>query len=157
MTTWLTEEAFGKLQAELSQLQGPGMAAVVQRIEAARAEGDLKENGGYHAAREEQAKMNGRIAQLKALLKTAQVGQAPVDTSTVSPGTVVTAQVAGQEMVFLLGSREGASTLDVDVYSEASPLGQAVNGAKPGDQRVFVTPTGKQVPVLVKSVATYGG
>jgi len=157
MTTWLTQEAHGRLEDELSYLEGEGMAGVVQRIEAARSEGDLKENGGYHAAREEQAKMAGRIAQLKALLKTAQVGQPPVDTSVVSPGTVVTALVAGQEMVFLLGSREGSDGLEVDVYSEASPLGQAVNGAKPGEKREFTTPNGKQVKVTVVSVAPYSG
>jgi len=156
MTTWLTTEAHQKLQDELSTLEGERMAEVVRRIEAARKEGDLKENGGYHAAREEQAKMAGRIAQLKALLKTAKVGVAPVDTSVVSPGTVVTAQVAGNEMTFLLGSREGAATLDLEVFSEASPLGQAILGAKVGDQRQFTTPTGKQVEVTVTAVAPYG-
>jgi len=156
MTTWLTTEAFERLQAELTTLEGEGMANVVQRIEAARKEGDLKENGGYHAAREEQAKMAARISQLKALLKTAKVGETPVDASVASPGTVITAQVAGNEMTFLLGSREGSSTLDLDVFSEASPLGSAILGAKVGDQRQFTTPTGKQVDVTVKAVAPYG-
>ena len=156
MTTWLTKEAYASLQDELSTLEGEGMPSVVQRIEAARKEGDLKENGGYHAAREEQAKMAGRIAQLKALLKTAQVGEAPTDASVVSLGTVVSARVAGQELTFLLGSREGAASLNMEVFSEASPLGSAILGAKPGESRQFTTPTGKKVEVTVLAVAPYG-
>jgi transcription elongation factor GreA len=49
---WLTQDAYDKLQAELADLEGPQMSEVVARISAARDEGDLKENGGYHAARE---------------------------------------------------------------------------------------------------------
>ena len=157
MTTWLTNEAYQRLQDELANLEGEAMAEVVQRIEAARAEGDLKENGGYHAAREEQAKMAGRISELKLLLKTAQVGQAPVDASVVAPGTVVTAIVANREITFLLGSREAAPSLDIDVYSQASPLGSAIMGAKPGQTRHFNTPTGKKVKVQVVAVAPFGG
>jgi transcription elongation factor GreA len=96
-TTWLTQEAHDRLTAELERLKGPGMAEVVKRIEVARAEGDLKENGGYHAAREEQAKMAGRIASLKALLENAKVGEAPTDLSTVQPGMVVTATIGGKK------------------------------------------------------------
>ena len=63
--TWLTQEAADRLQSELTQLEGPGRKEVTAKIEAARAEGDLKENGGYHAARDEQGKMEARIRQLK--------------------------------------------------------------------------------------------
>jgi hypothetical protein len=62
--TWLTQEAADRLQAELEPLEGPGRRDVTAKIEAARAEGDLKENGGYHAARDEQGKMDARIRQL---------------------------------------------------------------------------------------------
>ena len=61
--TWLTQEAADRLRAELTQLEGPGRKEVTAKIEAARAEGDLKENGGYHAARDEQGKMEARIRQ----------------------------------------------------------------------------------------------
>uniref|UniRef100_UPI003C6CDDD2 GreA/GreB family elongation factor n=1 Tax=Klebsiella michiganensis TaxID=1134687 RepID=UPI003C6CDDD2 len=85
-------------------------------------EGDLKENGGYHAAKDEQGKQEARIRTLKALLKDATVGVAPESTGVVESGTVVTAIVAGGEEVFLLGSREIAANSELDVYSEASPL-----------------------------------
>ncbi|MDR2378677.1 MAG: transcription elongation factor GreA [Bifidobacteriaceae bacterium] len=156
-TTWLTREAYDRLAQELKQLQGEGMAEVVKRIEAARAEGDLKENGGYHAAREEQAKMAGRIASLKALLENARVGEAPSDSTTVQPGTVVTAEIGGRERDFLLGSREVAADSALTVYSERSPIGAALVGARVGETRSYSTPAGKQVAVTVTAVKPYAG
>ena len=75
--TWLTQEAADRLRAELAQLEGPGRKDVTAKIEAARAEGDLKENGGYHAARDEQGKMEARIRQLKQMLENAHIGTPP--------------------------------------------------------------------------------
>ena len=63
--TWLTQEAYDRLKAELEHLSGPGRIEIAQKIEAAREEGDLRENGGYHAAKEEQGKIEGRILQLQ--------------------------------------------------------------------------------------------
>jgi transcription elongation factor GreA len=154
-TTWLTHEAFDRLTAELHELETTGRTEIVTRIEAARSEGDLRENGGYHAAREEQAKMEGRIAQLKALLAGAKVGEAPPDTGVVAPGTVVEASVAGQPMTFLVGSREVAGTTDLNVYSERSPLGAAILGATAGETRSYTTPTGRTVDVEISSVRPF--
>jgi transcription elongation factor GreA len=155
--TWLTQEAFDRLTQELKFLQGEGMAEVVKRIEVARAEGDLKENGGYHAAREEQGKMAGRIAALKALLENSRVGQAPADSTTVLPGTVVTASIGGTDRDFLLGSREVAADSELTVYSERSPIGAALVGAKAGESRTYLTPAGKAVTVTVKAVRPFTG
>ena len=74
-TVWLTQEAHDKLEAELTHLKTVGRPEVTARIAAAREEGDLSENGGYHAAREEQGQMEGRIRQLEHLLRRAQVGE----------------------------------------------------------------------------------
>ncbi|MDR2253811.1 MAG: transcription elongation factor GreA [Bifidobacteriaceae bacterium] len=156
-TTWLTQEAYDRLAEELAHLQGEGMAEVVRRIEAARAEGDLRENGGYHAAREEQGKMAGRIASLKALLENARVGEAPSDLSTVQPGMVVTARIGDAEREFLLGSREVAATSDLTVYSERSPIGAAVAGARVGETRTYLTPAGKEMTVTVTAAKPYAG
>ncbi len=124
--TWLTQEAADRLRAELAQLEGPGRKEVTAKIEAARAEGDLKENGGYHAARDEQGKMEARIRQLKQMLENAHIGTPPASADgKVGAGMVVTAIIAGDEMKFLIGSRE-ISSGDLDVYSEKSPLGAAV-------------------------------
>jgi transcription elongation factor GreA len=156
-TTWLTQAAFDRLTAELEHLSTAGRAEVVGRIEAARAEGDLKENGGYHAAREEQAKMEGRIAQLKALLEHAQVGETPTNSTVVAPGMVVSATMSGNAMRFLLGSREAGATTDLDVYSERSPLGAAILGALPGQTRQYTAPNGKRFEVTIEAVEPFAG
>ena len=69
--SFLTQGAYDRLKAELDELSGPGRTEIAKKIEAAREEGDLKENGGYHAAKEEQGKMEARIRQLTQLLETA--------------------------------------------------------------------------------------
>ena len=135
--TWLTQEAYDRRTAELEQLEGDGRAEIAKKIEAAREEGDLKENGGYHAAKDEQGKIEARIRMLTELLRNATVGEAPESHGVVEPGTVVTATIAGDESTFLLGSREIADDdSDLDVYSEASPLGAAILGLKVGEDRV---------------------
>jgi transcription elongation factor GreA len=147
--TWLTQEAADRLAAELAHLETTGRTEIVKKIEAARAEGDLKENGGYHAAREEQGKMEARIRQLKHMLENAEIGTAPVSAEgIVAPGMKVTVEIMGDEMQFLLGSREIASG-DMDVYSEKSPLGAAVMGAKVGDEKSYTAPNGKNITVKV--------
>ena len=156
-TTWLTQEAFDRLKAEHEHLTGPGRAEIAAKIDEARAEGDLKENGGYHAAREEQAKQEARIRQLADILRTAQVGEAASDAGVVEPGTVVTALVAGDEMTFLLGSREVATGTDLDVVSERSPLGAAVLGKRAGEKASYVAPTGATIAVEVVSAEPYTG
>ena len=153
--TWLTQEAADRLAAELADLEGTLRAEIIKKIETARAEGDLKENGGYHAAREEQGKIEGRIRQLKHMLEHAHIGTPPVgESGVVGLGMLVTVDIAGDEIKFLLGSREIASG-DVDVYSEKSPLGAAVLGAKVGQTVNYTAPTGKQIQVSVLEAQPY--
>jgi transcription elongation factor GreA len=153
--TWLTQEAYDRRKAELEHLEGEGRLEIAKRIEAARAEGDLKENGGYHAAKEEQGKMEARIRVLTELLRTAAVGDAPQSTGIVEPGTVITAELFGDEEVFLLGSREIAGESDLDVYSESSPLGAAVLGLKVGESATYTAPNGRSVTVKILKVETF--
>ena len=147
--TWLTQEAADRLAAELSDLEGPKRAEIVKRIEAARAEGDLKENGGYHAAKEEQGKMEGRIRQLRHMLEHAIIGTPPASESgIVGVGMKIKVDIGGDEMRFLLGSREIAAT-DLDVYSENSPLGSAILGAKVGETVSYKAPNGREIQVAI--------
>ena len=156
--TWLTREAHERLQGELEHLQGPVRAEIAKRIEEARDEGDLKENGGYHAAKDDQAQIEARIAQITQLLRTAKVGEAPEATGIVEPGTVVTATIAGDEATFLVGNREIAEAGDeLDVYSEASPLGRAIMGKRIGETAAYETPSGATIEVEIKDVQTYHG
>jgi transcription elongation factor GreA len=153
--TWLTQEAADRLRAELENLEKHGRKDVTAKIEAARAEGDLKENGGYHAARDEQGKMEARIRQLKQMLEHAHIGTPPAAADgKVGAGMVVTAEIAGDEMKFLLGSREIASG-DLDVYSEKSPLGAAVMGAEIGASVSYTAPNGREIKVVIKAAEFY--
>ncbi len=155
--TWLTQEAYDRLKGELDHLSGEGRTDIARRIEAAREEGDLKENGGYHAAKDEQGKIEARIRQLTELLKNATVGDAPESHGVVEPGTVVTAKIAGDESRFLLGSREIAGGSDLSVYSEQSPLGEAIVGAKIGDTITYTAPNGRDIKVEILGVETFTG
>jgi transcription elongation factor GreA len=155
---WLTQEAFDKLQDELDNLRGPVRDEIVARISAARDEGDLKENGGYHAAREEQGKTEARIRQLEDMLRKAQVGETPADDGVVEPGMVVTVRFAGDsdEEKFLLGAREMADdSSDLQVYSPQSPLGTALVGRKRGEEVDFTAPNGKELKVEIVDAVPY--
>ncbi|MEJ7633896.1 transcription elongation factor GreA [Aeromicrobium sp.] len=153
-TIWVTQEAYDRLQQELDHLRGDVRADITAKIAAARDEGDLKENGGYHAAREEQGKTEARIRQLEEMLRRAEVGDKPADDGTVEAGMIVTIRFAGDTDTerFLLGSRELLSmdsSVEIDVYSPTSPLGAAILGKKIGDQASYEAPNGKSITVEV--------
>jgi transcription elongation factor GreA len=159
---WLTQEAYERLQQELEHLMGPARSEIAKRIDAARQEGDLSENGGYHAAKEEQGKQEARIHQLQQLLQRAKVGEVPPDDGVVEPGMIVEVRFAGDDDVerFLLGSRELMvldATLDLEVYSPASPLGAALNGKKVGDTVTYEAPNGKDLTVEIASAKPFTG
>jgi transcription elongation factor GreA len=155
--TFLTQEAYDRLAAELEHLSTVGRTEIAKRIEAAREEGDLKENGGYHAAKDQQGVQEARIAQLQQLLRNAKVGEAPTSQGVVEPGTVVTATIAGDADTFLIGNREIAGGSELPVYSEASPLGAAILGLKVGDSTTYEAPNGRQITVKVDKVETWTG
>ena len=154
--TWLTQEAADRLAAELAEREGSRRTDIVKKIEAARAEGDLKENGGYHAAREEQGKNEARIRQLKHMLEHAHIGTPPAgESGVVGLGMLVTVDIAGDEMKFVLGSREIEVGEDVDIYSEKSPLGAAVLGAKIGATVTYTAPNGKAINVAILEAQSF--
>jgi transcription elongation factor GreA len=155
---WLIQQTYDRLTAELEHLRGPGRAEIIERISSARDEGDLKENGGYHAAKEEQGKIEARIHQLEQMLEEATTETSP-DDETVSPGKVVTYRYAGDDDEnFLLGAREIADDKDdIDVYSPQSPLGAALVGAKVGDSVDFEQPNGKVAKIEILAAVPYKG
>ncbi|WP_435744284.1 transcription elongation factor GreA [Nocardioides sp. SYSU DS0663] len=159
-TVWLTQDAYDKLQQELENLKGPVRQEVIERIAAARDEGDLKENGGYHAAREEQGRVEGRIRQLEEMLQRAEVGERPADDGVVEPGMVVTYKFVGDDddevETFLLGARE-IEPEGLTAYSPQSPLGSAINGKKKGDTVAYEAPNGKTLEVVIVDAVPYTG
>jgi transcription elongation factor GreA len=156
--TWLTQEAHDRLSNELAELIA-NRPVIAKEINDRREEGDLRENGGYQAAREEQGKQEGRIRQLEQLLRTAQVGEAPVSDGVAGPGMLVEVRFAGDDDTesFLIGSREEAETAGVEVYSAASPLGRALTGAREGDTVEYETPTGKTMKLTLVSAKPFTG
>jgi len=153
---WLTQAKYDELEAELDHLRGPGRAEVVQRVSDARDEGDLKENGGYHAAREELGKIDGRIEQLVDMLRRAQVGEPPADDGMVEPGMWVTINLVDHDLrqEFLFGSREMADE-GTTVFSPQSPLGQAINGKHRGDTVEYEANPGKRVKAEILEAVPY--
>jgi transcription elongation factor GreA len=148
--TWLSQDGHDRLQAELNQLIA-NRPVIATEINARREEGDLRENGGYHAAKEEQGKQEARIRQLQELLRTARVGEAPTG-DTVAPGTVVTIHFdddTDDTETFLLGSREIAATTALTVYSPESALGKAILGTRAGQTVTYTAPSGADIKVTV--------
>jgi transcription elongation factor GreA len=155
--TWLTQEAHDRLASELQYLLTVARQEISKKIQDAREEGDLKENGGYHAAKEEQGKIEARAARLESILANSIVGQAPESNGIVAQGMVVKLDMNGSEMEFLLGSAEIAEGSDLDVYSPDSPIGQAILGSKIGDAVKFFAPNGKEREIKILEVRSFLG
>jgi len=156
--TWLTQEAHDRLKAELDHLCDQGRIDIARKIEAAREEGDLRENGGYHAAKEEQGQQEARIRQITQILTHSRVGEPPRTDGVVGPGMTVTVKFEGEdaEVTFLLASRE-ESGAPIDVYSPKSPLGAAISGKKVGETATFNKPNGRTETVEIIDAVPYGG
>ena len=154
--TWLTQDAYDRLQAEHDRLVG-ARPEVSKMIEKAREEGDLRENGGYHAAKDEQGKQEARIRQLTDLLRKAQVGEPPTKVTNAATGTVITIRFQGDDDTekFLLGSREIAGSTGLTVYSPESALGAAIMGAEPGATVTYQAPNGRDISVEVVAVEPF--
>lgn len=146
----LTQEAYDKLKEELTHREGDLREEIKAKIAAARAEGDLSENGGYQAAREEQGKNEGRIQELTVKLRDSQILKAP-KAGKVGPGSLVVLEIAGNEMTYVLGSHDLAVATDFDIISPESPIGAAINGKKKGDTVTYAAPNGREITVIIKN------
>ena len=142
--TQLTAETHARLVAELEDLTTRGRIDIARQIEAARALGDLSENGDYHAAKDAQGKMEARVRQLQQMLDQAVIVDRPSGAGgVVQAGNVVVIRYGPDEEPerYLLGSieerREGMA-----VISPGSPLGQALIGRSAGDTVEYEAPNG---------------
>jgi len=155
---WMSPQALDVIKAEMDDLSGPQRTAIVERIAAARDEGDLKENGGYHAAKDEQGKLEARIRQLDELIRVASTS-APPDNGVVGPGKVVTTEppFTDNDGPFLMAVRtiDNAYPDDLEVFSPQSPLGSALLGAKKGEVVDYKAPNGKDIKITIVEVAPY--
>ena len=144
--TKLTQATHERLVAEFEDLTTRGRVEIAQQIEAARALGDLSENGDYHAAKDAQGKMETRIRQLQAMLKRVEiVDETGSDDGSVSLGSTVTLRYEGDEeddtQTFFVGSIEERQG-NLPVISPSSPLGQVLIGRTAGDAVEYQAPGG---------------
>lgn len=149
--TYLSQDAYTRLKAELNALKTSGREQISHEIEVARAHGDLRENAEYHAAKDEQGRMEARIRQLETLLRDVTIGE-PVSAEVAAAGVVVALNIDGDVETFLLGSREDHHD-DYEILSTESPMGQAVLGARQGDTVTFETPTGSTINLTIATLA----
>ena len=156
--TWLTQESHDRLKSELDQLIS-NRPVIAAEINERREEGDLKENGGYHAAREQQGQEEARIVYLEELLDSATIGEAPKESGVAQVGSVLHVYYDDDEddkETFLLGTRGlESSNPDLETYSTDAPLGAAIVGAKNGESRTYQTPNGNEVKVTLISAEPY--
>ena len=155
---WLTQESYDKLKAELEALY-ENRPVIAAEINERREEGDLKENAGYDAAREQQGQEEARIRYLEDLLQRATVGEIPQESGVALVGTVVHIYYDGDEddtETFLIGTRcADSSNPNLETYSTDSPLGKALVGAKEGETRTYASPSGDEVSVTVVKAEPY--
>lgn len=157
--TWLTQESHDRLKAELDQLIA-NRPVIAAEINERREEGDLRENGGYHAAREEQGQQEARIRQLQELLNNAKVGEVPTQSGVALPGSVVKVYYGNDKKdteTFLIATRQEGVDGELEVYSPSSPLGGALIDAKVGETRSYTVPNGNEVKVTLVSAEPYQG
>jgi transcription elongation factor GreA len=143
MAEAITREGLEQLKSELEELEGEGRRAIAQRINVARAHGDLSENAEYHAAKEDQAHLETKIARLTERLRNAEVVEAEEDATVVTFGATVKVvdEVSGKEMTYtIVGPTE--ADLKSGKLSAESPVAKALIGAAPGDVVSVSTPSG---------------
>lgn len=140
----LSQGAYDKLKAEFDDLTTRGRIEIANKIEVAREEGDLKENAGYHAAKDEQGHMEGRIRQLEHLVENAEI---------IAASSIYTILYDGDadDMAerYLIGNME-EEVDGADVISATSPLGAALDGASAGDSITYEAPNGPLTVRVVK-------
>lgn len=160
----LTQAAFDRLKDELARLLTVDRQEIAKKIQEAREEGDLKENGGYHAAKEEQGKIESRINRLEELLSNADIGEASAADGVVKQGLMVHCKLNGRDTEFYLGSHETFAGSEheqriedgeFDVYSTESPIGRQVIGKHVGDSISYAAPNGRQIEVQITGLAEF--
>ncbi len=149
MTEYITKENKASLEAELKELIGPKRKEIISAVEYAKSLGDLSENAEYHSAREEQGKLEERIAQIEHILKHAEVVDRNSD-GTVSIGTTVVVQKQDEPntRTFLIVGSEETDMLSGKI-SYKSPLGSALVGKRAGEVVSVMTPKGETVYTIV--------
>ncbi|MFV0318187.1 MAG: GreA/GreB family elongation factor [Microthrixaceae bacterium] len=151
----LSQAAYDRMVVELEELRTKGRIELADRIERAREHGDLKENAEYHAAKDDKAKMESRIALLADKIDKAVISDGNA-TGEVMVGSIVTIRFEGDDPEetekYLVGSIEERHE-EYTNLSPTSPMGEAMLGASAGDSVTYEAPTGAEITVEVVEVA----
>ncbi|WP_018023536.1 transcription elongation factor GreA [Corynebacterium ulceribovis] len=154
---YLTQDQADNLRAELKALY-ENRPVIAAEINDRREEGDLKENAGYDAAREQQGQEEARIRQLEEILQHAEIGAA-TESGVALVGSVVHVYYDGDEddkETFLIGNRAAdTSNPDLETYSADAPLGKAIIGARVGETRTYTAPNGTEISVTIVEAEPY--
>lgn len=142
----LSQAAFDRLKDEHEDLTTRGRVDIARKIETARELGDLSENGDYHAAKEEQGKMEGRIIHLARIVENAEITEGPSGSDKVESGVVVSVRYEGDDEAddYFFGSIEERGT-DLIIVSPGSPLGKAIDGRRVSDEWIEYDPSSRPV------------
>ena len=137
----ITHDTLAKLKAEYEHLTTVGRVEIARVIEAARLLGDLSENGDYHAAKDDQGKMESRIRQIDAIIRNHEIVERDETAQEVGHTSFVTLRYEDDTQEFVLGSIEEKPD-GIPVVSPTSPLGEALLGKKAGDDVAYDAPSG---------------
>lgn len=148
-TTWLTQDAYDRIQARLDRL----LSGKPETVGTDEATSDDEAQDDDPAHREKQ------IERLRDILSNAKVGEMPPDDGVAEPGMVLTVRYhdTAETHTFLLATRTEAAFGDIEVYSPQSPLGQALNGARQGESREYALPNGSRMKVTLVSASPFQG
>lgn len=138
----LTQEGYDEIVTELTDFKDNKLQVAIDRVATARSFGDLSENSEYHAAREDLAFMEGRIAELEQLLSKAKVIKAKKGRSSVGVGSTVTVHIGKTKHTYQIVGEWEANPAEKKI-SESSPLGRALLGKKEGEEIEVDAPAGK--------------
>lgn len=147
----LTQEGFNNLQDELNDLQTLKRPATVEKLQKARAMGDLKENNAYQSAKEELGELDGRIMEVQYILNNAEIITTSTSDLTVTLGKIIKVDINGmQKTISIVGEFE-SDPMNGKI-SATSPIGLALLNKKVGETVSVITPGGA-VPYIILSIA----
>lgn len=148
MATYLTQEGWDKIKKELDFLINVKRKEVSEKIRHTASQGDLKENAGYHMAKEEQGFLEGKIKELSQIVAQAKIIKEN-DSGKVQIGSWVTIELSGEKEKFQIVGPEEAD-ISQGRISFKSPLGEALLDKTKGEKIIIQTPTGKKEYKLLK-------
>lgn len=151
----MSQEAYDNIKKKLEILKNETLPDILDKVSAARAEGDLKENGGYHAAREAQKNCLTKIAKLESDIKLAKIVETKMD-GTITEGNLIKIILNGNEQLVLVGNDSMGQAFNDDytflTVDPSLPLAKALIGKKEGEKTSYETKTGATIKVEIKEI-----